>query len=99
MVKFSVHMDQTIPRAYVSLLNQTPRIVELDTNGRFTVLRLKTQGETSLNVVNVYAPTDNRDHSEFLDSFSKTITSLTADTSNLVIAVDWNTTSSLLDKQ
>ena len=28
-------------------------VVELDTNGRFIILRLKAQGETSLNVVNV----------------------------------------------
>ena len=73
-------------------------IVELDTNGKFIILRLKTQGETSLNVVNVYAPTDNREQTEFLDSFSKKIISLT-DTSNLVIADDWNTTLSPLDKQ
>ena len=61
-------------------------------------MRLKTQGETSLNVVNVYTPTDNREQSEFLDSFSKKIISL-ADTSNLVMAGDWNTTLSPLDKQ
>ena len=36
-------------------------VVELDTNRRFIILRLKTQGEASLNVVNVYAPTDNRE--------------------------------------
>ena len=46
-------------------------VVELDTNGRFIILCLITQGEASLNVVNVYAPTDNREWSEFLDSFSK----------------------------
>ena len=46
-------------------------VVKLDTNGRFIILRLKTQGEASLNVVNVYAPTDTREQSEFLDSFSK----------------------------
>ena len=44
-------------------------VVELDTNGRFIILRLKTQGEDSLNVVNVYAPTDNREQIEFLDAF------------------------------
>ena len=36
-------------------------VVELDTNGRFIILRLKTQDVASLNVVNVYAPTDNRE--------------------------------------
>ena len=46
-------------------------VVELDTNGRFIILRLKTQGGVSFNVVNVYAPTDNREQIEFLDSFSK----------------------------
>jgi len=50
-------------------------IVELDANGRFIILRLKTQGETSLNVVNVYAvnkvPCLCREQREFLDSFSK----------------------------
>ena len=35
-------------------------MVELDTNGRFIILRLKTPGETSFNVVNIYAPTDSR---------------------------------------
>ena len=29
VVKFSVHMDQTIPRAYVSLLNQTPHFMQI----------------------------------------------------------------------
>ena len=32
--------------------------VELDVNGRFIILCLKTPGEINLNVVNVYAPTD-----------------------------------------
>ena len=72
--------------------------MELDTNGRFIILRLKSQAETSLNVVNVYAPTDSCEETEFLDSFSKKIISLT-DTSNLVMAGDWNTTLSPLDKQ
>jgi len=31
-------------------------IVELDVNGRFIILSLKTPGEINLNVVNVYAP-------------------------------------------
>ena len=73
-------------------------VVELDTNGRFIILRLKSPGETSLNVVNVYAPRDTCEQSEFLDSFSKKIISLT-DTSNLVMAGDRNTTLSPLDKQ
>ena len=46
-------------------------MVELETNGRFIILRLKTKGETSLNVVNIYAPADNREQSEFLDSLAK----------------------------
>ena len=46
-------------------------------------MRLKPQGEASLNVVNVYAPRDNREQIEFLDSFSKKFISLT-DTTNLV---------------
>ena len=33
-------------------------IVELDMNGRFIILCLKTPGEINLNVVNVYAPSD-----------------------------------------
>ena len=33
-------------------------IVELDINGRFIILSLKTPGEINLNVVVVYAPTD-----------------------------------------
>ena len=45
-------------------------VVELDTN-RFIILRLKTQGKASLNVVNVYASRDNREQIEFPDSFSK----------------------------
>ena len=49
-------------------------------------------------MVNVYAPTDNREQIEFLDSFSKKIISLT-DTSNLIMAGDWNKTLSPLDKQ
>ena len=61
-------------------------------------MRLKTQGEARLDVVNVYVPTDNREQKEFLDSFDKKIISLT-DTSNLVMAGDWNTTISPLGKQ
>ena len=61
-------------------------------------MRLKTQGEASLNVVNVYAPRDNREQIELLDSFSKKIISLT-DTPNLVMADDCNTKLSPLDKQ
>ena len=49
-------------------------------------------------MVTVYAPTDNRQQSEFVDSFSKKIISLT-DASNLVMAGDWNTTLSPLGKQ
>ena len=61
-------------------------------------MRQKTQGEASLNVVNVNAPTDNREQSEFLNSFSKKII-LSTDTSNLVMAGDWNTMLSPLDKK
>ena len=42
-------------------------VVELDTN-RFIIVRLKTQGGGSLNVVNVYASRDNREQIEFPDS-------------------------------
>ena len=61
-------------------------------------MRLKTQGGSSLNVVNVYALRDNREQIEFLDSFSKKIISLT-DTPNLVMADNCNTKLSPLDKQ
>ena len=73
-------------------------IVELDVNGRFIILCLKTPGEINLNVVNVYAPTDPREQIDFINSFSKKIISLT-NTSSLIIAGDWNTTLSSLDKQ
>ena len=73
-------------------------IVELDIYGRFIILCLKTPGEISPNVVNVYAPTDLREQIDFINSFSKKMISLT-DTSNLVIAGDWNTTLNALDKQ
>ena len=73
-------------------------IVELDVNGRFIILCLKTPGETNLNVVNVYAPTDPREQIDFINSFSKKIISLT-NTSSLIIAGDWNTTLNPLDKQ
>ena len=52
-------------------------IVELDVNGRFIILCLKTPGEINLNVVNVYAPTDPREQIDFINSFSKKIISLT----------------------
>ena len=73
-------------------------IVELDVNGRFIILCLKTPGEINLNVVNVYAPTDPREQIDFINSFSKKIISLT-NTSSLIIAGDWNTTLNPLDKQ
>ena len=72
-------------------------IVELDVNGRFIILCLKTPGEINLNVVNVYAPTDPREQIDFINSFSKKIISLT-NISSLIIAGDWNTTLSSLDK-
>ena len=43
-------------------------IVELDMNGRFIILRLKTPSETSFNVVNNYAPTDYREQTNFIES-------------------------------
>ena len=73
-------------------------IVELDVNGRFIILCLKTPGEINLNVVNVYAPTDPREQIDFINSFSKKIISLT-NTSSVIIAGDWNATLNSLDKQ
>ena len=52
-------------------------IVELDTNGRYIILRLKTPGETIFNIVNIYAPTDYREENNFIESFTKKIISLT----------------------
>ena len=72
--------------------------MELDVNGRFIILCLKTTGEINLNVVNVYAPTDPREQIDFINSFSKKIISLT-NTSSVIIAGDWNTTLNPLDKQ
>ena len=69
-------------------------IVELDVNGRFIILCLKTPGEINLNVVTVYAPTDPREQIDFISSFSKKIMS---NTSSLIIAGDWNTTLNPLD--
>ena len=71
--------------------------LELDSNGRFIILRLKT-GENALYVIYVYAPTDKCEQIDFIDFLSKKVISLT-DTSNLVIASDWNTTLSAMDKQ
>lgn len=73
-------------------------IVELDTNGKFIILRLKTPGETSFKVVNIYAPTNYREQFDFIESFTKKIISLT-DSPNLIVAGDWNTTLNLIDKQ
>ena len=83
-------------RAYKTEFSNSRR-VELDTNGRFIILRLKTPGETSFNVVNIYAPTDCREQIDFIESFTKKIISLT-DSSNLIIAGDWNTTLNSIDK-
>ena len=55
-------------------------------------------GETSLDIVNIYAPTDYREQIDFIESFTEKIISLT-DLSNLVIAGDWNTTINSIDKQ
>ena len=71
--------------------------LEIDLNGRFIILRLKT-GENALYVINVYAPTDKSEQIDFIDFLSKKVISLT-DISNLVIAGDWNTTLSAMDKQ
>ena len=60
-------------------------IVELDTNGRYIILGLKTPGEIIFNIVNIYAPTD------YHEPLTKKIISLT-DLSNLIIAGDWNAT-------
>ena len=71
--------------------------LENDSNGRFIILRLKI-GDNTFNVVNIYAPTDYREQLEFIDLPSMKIISLT-DTSNLIIAGDWNTTLNAIDKQ
>ena len=71
--------------------------MELDSNGRFIVLHLKT-GENALYVINVYAPTDKREQIDFLDLLSKKVISL-IETSNLIIAGDWNMTLNAVDKQ
>ena len=73
-------------------------VVELDTSGRFIILRLKTSGQTSFNVVNVYTPTGYREQIDLIESFTKKIISLT-DSSNLIIADHRNTTLNLIDKQ
>ena len=73
-------------------------VVELDMNGRFIILRLKTPGDTSFNVVNIYAPTDYREQTNFIESLIKKIVSAT-DSSNLIIAGDWNTTLNSIDKK
>ena len=51
-----------------------------------------------LYVINVYAPTDKRAQIDFLDLLSKKVISLT-DTSNLIIAGDWDTKLNAVDKQ
>ena len=71
--------------------------LELDSNGRFLILRLK-MGKSALYVINVYAPTGKRGQIDFMDFLRKKVISLT-DTSNLVIAGDWHTTLSAMDKQ
>ena len=73
-------------------------IVELDTNGRYIILRLKTPSETILNTVNIYAPTDYREQINFTEFLTKKIISLT-DLSKLIIAGDWNATLNSIDKQ
>ena len=73
-------------------------IVELDTNGRYIILPLKTPGETIFNIVNIYAPTDYREQINFIEFLTKKIISLT-DLSNLIIAGDWNATLNSIDKQ
>ena len=73
-------------------------IVELDTNGRYIILRLKTPGETIFNIVNIYAPTDYREQINFIEFLTKKIISLT-DLSNLINAGDWNATLNSIDKQ
>ena len=55
-------------------------------------------GETSFDIVNIYAPTDYREQIDFIESFTEKIISLT-DLSNLIIAGDWNTTINSIDKQ
>ena len=46
-------------------------IVELDTNGRYIILGLKTPGEIIFNIVNIYAPTDYREQINFIESLTK----------------------------
>jgi len=73
-------------------------IVELGTSGRFIILRLKTPGETSFSVVNIYAPTVYREQAKLIESFPVKIVSAT-DSSNLIIAGDRNTTLNSINKQ
>jgi len=73
-------------------------IVELDMNGRYIMPRLKTPGETSFNVINIYAPTDYREQTNFIESLIKKVVSAT-DSSNLITAGDLNTTLNSIDKK
>ena len=46
-------------------------IVELDTNGRYIILGLKTPGEIIFNIVNIYVPTDYGEQINFIESLTK----------------------------
>jgi len=87
---FYSHDSDHATGVYVLIKPNSPiqvEIAELDMNGRFIILRLRTPGETTFNLVNIYAPTDYRELTNFIESLIKKIVSAT-DSSNLLNSID-----------
>ena len=71
--------------------------VKQDSEGRFLIAKA-TIHDKSFSIVNIYAPTDYRDQDNFIRSLGELLMSNT-NTSNVIIAGDWNTTLNPIDKR
>ena len=70
--------------------------VKQDSEGRFLIAK-STIHDKSFFIVNIYAPTDYRDQDNFIRLLGELLMSNT-NTSNVIIAGDWNTTLNPIDK-
>ena len=70
--------------------------VKQDSDGRLLIAKATTH-DKSFFIVNIYAPTDYRDQDNFIRTVSEQLMSNT-NTSNVIIAGDWNTTLNPIDK-
>ena len=71
--------------------------VKQDSEGRLLIAKARMR-DKSFSIVNIYVPTDYRDQNNFIRTLGEQLMSNT-NTSNVIIAGDWNTTLNPIDKR